>query len=728
MSEQNPISTEKTEPPEETSNKNRTNKERMMTWDRIPTDESPENVAEAINWDTRSGGRERGLLRYVEYLALLAKEPINKLVGTTQLNPLYYSGTIAFFLFAVVVVTGVYILMFYQYGFDVSYGSIESMERFIVSRTARAIHRYASGGLIIFGTLHAIRMLFMDRFRGPRWLAWFAGVLTIVVLWVAGVTGYWLLWDQGAQLITSGFINLLNIVPALGASFYFGFLADTVAADRGWLLMLLILVAHLAVSIFAGVFYWLHIKRLTRPKFLPPRYWVFGMGALLVIVAVLFPAGLLPIADLSTLPVSTPLDPIFLFYLPPSLSTSAMAVLVVVILLGATGLVAAFPWIFPRPKVKPVTIAPQRCTGCKHCVHDCPYGALSMITREDASPYSLLAQVDENLCVSCGICIGSCDTLAISMCDHEPELLWQNVASRIKMAEQHNLNKEKPVKVIFTCERHVAHGAHTYANTDSDPTVDTDDSIIEVIPVTCVAMVNPSLMTHTLEAGASEVQVVGCPPNDCTNREGNVWMEERLGRTRAPKLKPSYSDAPIFTTWAAPDHFSDAMQLHATSNNRENGQKQTEQHPPETIKQVMSVFSRRNLIAAIILLAVGLLLQVRLTYTPFSAYAADQAAVHIALRFEQPKQLLLEIDGTPSLEADTAQILKEIPVSPGDHQIKLTLTGADGVPTVPVDELVTVAQGSAYRLEIDELFVPEVREEPPEEYDIDTLRNLIHDP
>jgi ferredoxin len=723
MSEQDQIPAEKTEPPQN----NKPKKQRLMTWDRIPTEENPDKVEQAINWDTRTGGQERGLLRRTEHLALLFKEPINKLVGTTQLNPLYYSGTIAFFLFVVVVLTGVYILMFYQYGYDASYASIESMERFIISRAARAVHRYASGGLIIFGTLHAIRMLFMDRFRGPRWLAWFAGVLTMVVLWVAGVTGYWLLWDQGAQLITYGFINLLNLIPPLGAGFYFYFLADTVADDRGWLLMLLLLVVHLAVSIIAGYFYWLHIKRLTRPKFLPPRYWVVGMGALLVIAGVLFPAGMLPIANLDVLPVSTPLDPIFLFYLPPSLRTSSAALLMLVIVLAGTGLVAAFPWIFPKPKVQPVTIAPQRCTGCKHCAHDCPYGALSMVTREDDTPYSLLAVVDKNLCVSCGICIGSCDTLAISMCDHQPEMLWQNVAGRIKMAEQHNLKKEKPVKVIFTCERHAAHGAHTYANTDSDPTVDTDDSIIEVIPVTCVAMVNPSLMTHTLESGASEVQVVGCPPNDCTNREGNVWMEERLNRTRSPKLKPSYGDAPIFTTWAAPDHFSDAMPLHASNNNHQGSNKTDEQHPPESFQQVLSVFSRRNLIAAIILLAVGLLLQVRFTYTPFSAYAADQAAVHVALRFEQPQEILLEIDGVPELEANSAQILKEITVTAGEHQIKLTVTDEADAVTVPVDERTTIESGTVYRLEIDELFVPEIREEQPEEYDIDTLRNIIHD-
>jgi hypothetical protein len=239
-------------------------------------------------------------------------------------------------------------------------------------------------------------------------------------------------------------------------------------------------------------------------------------------------------------------------------------------------------------------------------------------------------------------------------------------------------------------------------------------------------MVNPGLMTHTLEAGASEVQVVGCPPNDCTNREGNVWMEERLSRTRAPKLKPSFADAPIFTTWLAPDHFADAMPLHAsTVAKRQPGV--DEQHPPTTFEQIMSVFSRRNLVLAAILLAIGLLVQVQFTQISFSAYANDQAAVRLALRFEQPRQLRLKIDGETAFEATSARVLEEIFVAPGEHELQLIVSSGEELTEPVVNQTVILNGGEAYRLEIDEFYVAEVREEPPEEYDIETLRNLLHE-
>jgi len=666
-------------------------KPRLVTWDKVSADNNATSPSQqSIDWNARSGAG-RGLLRKTERLALLVKEPIDRLVGTTQLNPLYYSGTIGFFLLAVVVITGVYVLMFYQYGFDVSYGSIQGMDRFIVSRAARAVHRYASGGLLIFGMLHAIRMFFMDRFRGPRWLGWTAGVATIAIIWLAGVTGYWLLWDQGAQLITQAFVNLLSVVPGWATAFYFSFLEETAARQNSWLLVLLITLVHILVTIVAGVFYWLHIKRLSRPRFFPPRYWIVGMTALLIIAAVFFPANLLPNADLTTLPQTTPLDPLYLFYLPFSLNGSAAAVWVSAILLGITVLVAAVPWLFPKQKLTPVAITPERCTGCTHCVQDCPYGALRMIPRSDDTPFAELAVVDPKLCVSCGICVGSCDTLAISLGENKPELLWQDVAARL----ENRKNLDRPVKVVFTCERHAAHGAHTYATSELSGAAGTS-SAVEVVPVTCVAMVNPGVMTHALEAGAAEVQVVGCPPNDCTNREGNMWTEERLRQMRAPKLKPKFKDAPIFTTWLAPDHFADAIPLHATGNTPPVHPDQI--HPPTTFEQIMAMFNRRNLIIAVILLAVGLLLQVQITYTTYHPAAGNQAIIQLVIH-ESPEGLQVTVDGKLALQTGPGSIYEQIPTTAGPHQVQIAPAGS---PTdFLVDETVTLEQGQVLHLALD---------------------------
>lgn len=205
-------------------------------------------------------------------------------------------------------------------------------------------------------------------------------------------------------------------------------------------------------------------------------------------------------------------------------------------------------------------MTPELCVGCKLCVADCPYGALTMQPREDGSRYKLLAVVDPERCVACGICVGSCNTLAqaqgLGLGERPAGLLWQDVSGRLKLARA----DEIPTRVVFACERHVAHGARPFLRRSADDPVQTAGELqLEVVPLTCAAMAHPGLLARTLEAGAAEVQLVGCPPDDCANREGNLWLEARLARERAPRLKRAFASAPIFGTWLPPDRFAEAL-------------------------------------------------------------------------------------------------------------------------------------------------------------------------
>ena len=49
--------------------------------------------------------------------------------------------------------------------------------------------------------VHAWRIFVAGRFRGPRRWRWTTGVAALVVVWLAGVTGYWLVWDERAQAL-----------------------------------------------------------------------------------------------------------------------------------------------------------------------------------------------------------------------------------------------------------------------------------------------------------------------------------------------------------------------------------------------------------------------------------------------------------------------------------------------------------------------------------------------
>ncbi|MDM8532313.1 hydrogenase iron-sulfur subunit [Anaerolineales bacterium HSG25] len=574
----------------------------VMTWRKLP-DTSPAETMSPVDWETRNHGG-RPFLRWLERLALVIERPINRLVGVVDLNPFYHTGTIAFFLLMVVFGTGVYLLMFYQYGATVSYESVAHMENFFVSRIARAVHRYASGGLVIFTLLHAFRIFFQGRFQGARWLGWVGGIVATAMIWLAGITGYWLIWDQGAQLISQAFLNLLSPFPNLALAFYNGFLAPS-AADNIWMLMFILVILHIGLSVLAAVAYWYHIKHLSRPKFFPPQHWVIIMGVSLIVMSLLFPSGLLPIADFTQIPDQIYIDLIYLFYLPTALTNSPFVLWGGVIVLFSTWLFSTIiPWLFPTKLLPPIEVVAEKCVGCTFCAEDCPYDVFTMEPREDDLPYQLVAVAQPELCTSCGICLGSCSTLAISIGDIPPEALWHEAQRRLVTADQ------KAVKIVFACERHAAQTDLIYQPDKTHHHVPGETSQVETIPVLCAGMVHPDLTARVLDAGAAEVEVIGCPADDCANREGSLWLAERFTRKRSPKLKRSLTKAPIHGALLPPDEYDQIIPLLAKASTAE------ERKP---ITRLSAKFTRKNLAYLAVLLAIGLIIQVVLTYVPYTS-------------------------------------------------------------------------------------------------------------
>ncbi len=617
--------------------------------------------------------------RTLERIALTVERPANRLIGNRQLNPFYHTGSISIFLLIVVALTGVYIYLFYQYGFEASYLAVQTrIEGTFLARIARAIHRYASGALAVTIFLHALRMLFMRRFRGPRALAWATGILLVIILWLAGVTGYLLVWDEQAQLIVESMTRMWGGLSPI--------LTEAHLTDNSWWIMGLMLGIHVLLFVISGAFIWLHVRHLKQPRWLPELIWMGGAGIVLLVMGLLLPIGSAEPLSFTQLANRVNIDPLFLFFIPFD------GTLIWIIVGGVLLWGVALPFWKRGDNALTVRIEAGKCTGCTKCAQDCPYNALEMIERNDDTPFKLLAVVDPAKCVGCGICVGSCDMFEAMALGNAPvDDAWQRVEAAIDA-----MDVPADHKLILTCERHASMLRNEVAIRGN------------LVPFSCTGAIPPHILPKALALGVAEVQVVGCPPFDCVNRMGNLWQEQRVTHERVPRLRKQHDSDPITAAWLPPDEFASVIPL-TVLNDVDEKESFLEQ------RAMFDWLTPRNLIVTFVLLAFVLAGQVWLTGVPF--VPAGEARIDVVMVglngvMNRPKHpnpqvaVTLFVDGVAVWEegVDSADfytpkpITTRIPISAGNHHIKLQWQD-NGIRYTAFDDTVTIADGEIFLLQ-----------------------------
>jgi ferredoxin/mono/diheme cytochrome c family protein len=534
----------------------------------------------------------------VEHAALWIERPVRRIAGSNRLNPLPHAGTISIFLLGVVVVSGLYITLFFEFGHVASYEAVAKMEDNAVQKVVRALHRYSSAALVLTTVVHAWRIFAAGRFRGgPRPWRWATGVAALVLVWLAGVTGYWLIWDVRAQAINEATLRLLRTI-GMGEEFALRELSGiTPSSGSGFLLVMWF--AHVLLTVVIGWFTWRHLRRSKLPWF-PPRMWMGLMGGALVLSSIVVPVGMLGPARADLLPANMPLDPFVMFLLPPLLSSFNW--LMVAVSAAVLAVMFALPRLLRGDSTPIVSIDSDSCTGCDLCVVDCPYDALSMISRGEDQPS--LAVLDSSRCTGCGICLGSCSFGAVT----HPDLAAPSLPS---VDGKH---------VIIACDRHLRHTNQTALTNDLE-----FDHVVS--GVRCAGAFDPSAVRHLTEQGAVDVQLVGCPPGDCVYGVGNQLASERMTGARAPH-PPRKFYGNIVQDWVSPLDLAGAIETpgqhgHSDSNSRPEG--------------------RETLIGAGFLVVLSVVGIVGATRAPFRT-ESSQAEVRIGLDHTGGRSLLIAPD------------------------------------------------------------------------------------
>jgi quinol-cytochrome oxidoreductase complex cytochrome b subunit/coenzyme F420-reducing hydrogenase delta subunit len=463
-------------------------------------------------------------------------------VFTPAWNPFYQLGALGWFYYWIVAVSGIYLYVFFDTGVTQAYESVEHIThvQWYAGGVMRSLHRYASDALVVMMVLHLVREYVMDRLHGPRWFAWVIGVPIIWLVFAAGISGYWLVWDKLAHYVALATSEWLDALPLFGEPIARNFVHDSTLTGRFFTLMVFI---HIAVPLVLLFAMWIHIHRHAHAKVNPPLGLAMGTLMALVVLSFVHPALSQGPANLAALPAVVGLDWFYLFLYPLLDEYSGIAIWA---LLGAgTLLLLALPWL-PRQRPVAAVVNLDNCNGCERCVIDCPHGAVRMAARSDGSAYLQEAVVDPALCVACGICVGACPTAtpfrrrsALQAGIELPEFplvaLRERSLSRCKDLEGHDR------VILYGCGR----GADLDAVAGSS---------VAVVELPCIAMLAPSFIDFIITRHhADGVFLTGCRAGDCYERLGARWMEQRIACERDPYLRQRVPRERIVTFWAGID-------------------------------------------------------------------------------------------------------------------------------------------------------------------------------
>ncbi len=482
---------------------------------------------------TEEQPRENALLRFLRSIQAGGRRLFQMAEGMTNAafgpenNPLYYLGALTFYFLYILVVSGIYIYIFYDTEVSGAYASVEYLthKQWYLGGVMRSLHRYASDAMVITMILHMLRRFFNDRYNGARSFSWITGAPMIWLLLITGLLGYWLVWDQLAQFIAVRTFEWIDWLPIIAEPTARNFLTNATMTNT---LFRLIVVTHLGLALFLLAAMLLHTNRLHQPKVNPPRRLAIGTLLALLLLSLVFPAVSHAPADLRVAPGTLHLDWFYLAIYPLMNIWPLGAVWALIG--GGTIFVMLLPWLPPKRRDPPAVVDTAQCSGCNLCVEDCPYEAIRLEIRSEPHPrFVYEAQVIASKCVSCGICTGSCPFStpfrhveelhsAIEM----PQDGMQNMRDET-LAALEKLPADQRRILVFGCNHsmdvtHLEHGAAIG------------------IKLECIGMLPPSMIDYALRRGADGVFITGCRMGDCYHRLGNQWMELRLRDEREPQL------------------------------------------------------------------------------------------------------------------------------------------------------------------------------------------------
>ena len=160
----------------------------------------------------------------------------------------------------------------------------------------------------------------------------------------------------------------------------------------------------------------------------------------------------------------------------------------------------------------------QRCTQCKRCTVECPFGALDDDAR--GTP-----KANPTRCRRCGTCMGACPERIISFADYTIDSIGSQVKA-ISVPSEEDYD-EPPLRFLaLVCENDAYPALDMVGMNRVDYSPD-----VRVIPVRCLGSVNTIWIKDALAQGIDGVILIGCKHGDdyqCHFVKGSELAEIRV--------------------------------------------------------------------------------------------------------------------------------------------------------------------------------------------------------
>jgi quinol-cytochrome oxidoreductase complex cytochrome b subunit len=126
-------------------------------------------------------------------------------------------GFISTVLFAILFVSGMYLMFFYHPAVPDAYFDMHHLATTVTfGQFVRNVHRWSAHLMVLVVVLHLLRVFYAGAYHRPRQFNWVIGVGLLVVTLLMSFTGYLLPWDQLAYWAITVGTNIAGYVPLLG--------------------------------------------------------------------------------------------------------------------------------------------------------------------------------------------------------------------------------------------------------------------------------------------------------------------------------------------------------------------------------------------------------------------------------------------------------------------------------------------------------------------------------